>query len=162
MVERSVILRDDICAVVEEVTGIMNETLNTNFTFDEIVNSALMSFINKTPYVSIFCSLTGKVKYTFDDVFKLQDMSDEERDSLEFLISAIYRDSDLKQMVSNIQLDVDSDVQSKHTENQIQELYELLREELDTRKKGKVYRSGYKRLIIKSAIVALVRRNNSY
>lgn len=162
MVERSVIIKEDICTIVEEVTIIMNENLGTNFTFDEIVNSALMSFVNKTPYVSILCSLTGKVKYTFDDVFKLAEMNDDEHDSLEFLISAIYRDRDLKQLVSHIQLDVDTGVQSSHTENRIQELYGLLREELDTRKKGKVYRSGYKRLIIKSAIVALIRRNNSY
>lgn len=162
MLERSVIFRDDICTTVESVTEILNSKLNANFTFDEIVNSAMMSFINKTPYVSIFSSLTGKIKYTFDDVYKLADLEDDEEDALDFLISSIYRDRDLKSLVEQIQLDVKAGVKSNHTENQIQMLYDKLREELDTRKRGHIYRSGYKKLIIKSAIVALVRRNNSY
>lgn len=160
MQERSVVLGDSLCDTVEEVAEIIYDRLNVNFTFDEILNSVLQSFINKTPYVSLFSSLTGKVKFTFDDVYKLASLTDDEEDTLEALKASIYRNPEWRPLVESIRMDIANGVQSLHTENQVEILYDNLKCELESRKKGRTFRSGYKRLIIKSALISLIIKEN--
>lgn len=162
MQERSLLLSSNLCDTVEEVAEILQYRLSVNFTFDEIINSALESFVEKKPYVSLFSSLTGKIKFTFDDVFKLDTLTEDEEDALIALNASLHRNPDWRPLVEQIRMDVMDGIQSLHTENQVQILYENLKGELESRKRGKVYRSGYKKLIIKSAMISLIRQDNSF
>lgn len=132
--------------------------INIEMSDAQIVNSIINTLTSKASYISIL-PLSSKVKLSLPEVEKLEDLKNSEMRAIEYLVSESYKGIELNILISTLRKEVSSKgslLVREETENIVNRLHDELEVVFFRRYRGKAFRAGYKKLIIKSALASLV------
>lgn len=142
-----------------ELSDILAKTIDVYLTPDEIISRIIQSYRMETSYISLV-NLTSKVKFSLSEVKRLATFTDRERRALEYVLLSDKRNERIRTLTGllKVELDIrDGVVGELMGENlTVNELWEELENEYNSKFRNWKLRSGIKKLIIKSAIMSYV------